>query len=668
MPESSTVSSLDLTRLAHLYQAGDLTPRHVLSSLLQRIAAHRDPAVWIHLVPKEAVLAQAEAVEKRRAQGEALPLYGVPFAVKDMIDVAGLPTTAGCPAFSYIAKRTAPVVSQLVRAGAILVGKTNLDQFAAGLAGDRSPYGACGNVFDAAYISGGSSSGSAVAVAAGLVSFALGTDTAGSGRVPAGCNNIVGLKPTYGLLSSDGVVPACRSLDCVSIFALTAEDALAVCDAASDGAPEGALAHASGWYPGILTRSLSEETLTDVCPAEENTIEGCTFTTPRDEDLEFFGDENQADLFRQAWDRLQEMGARRIAIDFGPFREVASLLYDGPWLAERVASIGEFLNQHASEMHPVTRAILEGGQRYSAVDLFKGQYRLKALRDTCLKIVNQGDALVVPTLPTIPTLAQVKADSIGWSRRLGYYTNFVNLLGLAAVVLPSGFTAHGLPSSITLLAPGGSDRRLCAWGMAWQRQLNLPLGATGRSAERRVPSGEREGPFTYAAQSVVRAPDFVRVAVAGAHRRGQPLHQDLLRTGGRFVRTCRTAARYRFVALLDLDPPRPGLLRDDERPGSALVEIYDLPVTGFGALVASVAPPLAIGTIELADGEMVKGFLCESWAAARARDITDSGDWVAFRESLRQTLASFPSIREGSSTVGKPGARRRQRSSGRENL
>src|SRR5439155_16245576 len=285
------------------------------------------------------------------------------------------------------------------------------------LAGDRSPYGACSNVFDAAYISGGSSSGSAVAVAAGMVSFALGSDTAGSGRVPAGCNNIIGLKPTPGLLSTEGVVPACRSLDCVSIFALTADDAAEVCKVASQDEMQG-----------------------------EAVLQGATFTTPRDEDLEFFGDENQAQLFRQSSDRLQQMGAERVVIDFGPFQEVASLLYEGPWVAERLAAVGDFLKEHGSEIHPVTRAIIEGGSRYSAVDVFIAQYRLNALRETCLKALGQGDVILVPTLPTIPTRAQVNADSRGWSRRLGYYTNFVNLLGLAAIVLPSGFTAHGLPA------------------------------------------------------------------------------------------------------------------------------------------------------------------------------------------------------------------------------
>ena len=317
-----------MATLTSAYQSGEFSPRDVLAVVLKRVAAYSDPAVWIHLLSRDDVLAQAAAVQKRQRTGERLPLYGIPFAIKDNIDLAGHPTTAGCPAFSYVAKRTATVVQRLLDAGAIIVGKTNLDQFATGLAGDRSPYGACRNVFDPDYISGGSSSGSAVAVAAGLVSFSLGTDTAGSGRVPAGCCNIVGLKPTPGLLSIDGLVPACRSLDCVSIFALTVEDAGFVCAAAL----------------GQSTRN-----------AAQNAARLTSFATPRAEDLEFCGDDSQAELFRAATAKLEQTGARRVAVDFRPFQEVAALLYEGPWLAERLVGLEDFLQEHAGEMHPVTQ-------------------------------------------------------------------------------------------------------------------------------------------------------------------------------------------------------------------------------------------------------------------------------------------------------------------------
>ncbi len=606
MPDASGLASLDLTTLARLYRTGALRPRDLMTRLRRRLADYSDPGVWLHLLPQDLLLAQVQAVEKRRAAGEVLPLFGVPFAVKDNIDVAGHPTSAACPAFAYTPDRTAPAVARLLDAGGVFVGKTNLDQFATGLAGDRSPFGACRNVFSREHVSGGSSSGSAVAVAAGLVGFALGTDTAGSGRVPAGCNNVVGLKPTPGLLSTEGVVPACPALDCISVLALTADDALRVCDVAA----------------GRRGADLLEAAAADVAAIGP----GCTFAVPRDEDLEFCGDTGQAALYREAIDRLTAAGVRCVAVDFRPFREVASLLYEGPWLAERFASLERFLKVHAADVYPVTRALLQGGARYTAADVFKGLARLDVLRAKCARVFDVADVLVVPTMPTVPRLADVQADSPGWSRRLGHYTNFVNLLRWAALAVPAGFTRNGLPGGVTLIGPGGSDRRLCRLGMAWQRLLGLTLGATGA----RLPQ-----PDTPAAGPPPPAPEgYVRVAVAGAHLSGQPLHRDLRRTGAYFVRAAHTAARYRFLALMNLDPPRPGLLRDEARPGAVAVEIYDLPLEGFGKLVASVAPPLAIGTVELVDGESVKGFLCESHAAAGARDITDFGGWVAFRAHL----------------------------------
>jgi allophanate hydrolase len=608
--DPSTGVNLDLTNLTRLYQTHELSPREVITQVLRRLDRYPDPAVWIHRAAPEELLAQARAAEERYRAGGFLPLDGVPFAVKDVIDVAGTPTTAGCPAFAYRPTASAPVVERLQKAGALCVGKTNLDQFATGLAGDRTPYGVCRNVFASEYVAGGSSSGSAVAVAAGLVSFALGTDTAGSGRVPAGCGNIVGLKPAPGLLSTKGVVPACRSLDCVSVFALTVEAAWRVAMVAA-GSPE-------------RLEPIPEETAP--LAAEDNPL--FTFATPRDEDLEFYGDRAQADLFRQAVAQLEDMGGRRSVIDFRPLREVASLLYEGPWLAERWAAVGEFLQQHPTAAHPVTQAIIEGGARYSGVDVFRGMYRLQELREICGKVFDRAEVLVVPTMPTIPTREQVASDSMGWSRRLGYCTNYVNLLGWAALALPAGFTPRGLPGGITLIGPRSSDRRLCTLGIIWQRRVNLPLGATGT----KLPPTEAASPAAGPRQPVPAG--YVRLAVAGAHLRGQPLHADLRYASARFVRTCRTAGGYRFVALMNLDPPRPGLLRDDNGAGAIEVEIYDLPTAGFGALVASVAPPLAIGTVELADGEMVKGFLCESWAVQGARDITEYGGWVAFQKTL----------------------------------
>ena len=589
-----------MTSLARLYDEGAVRCEEILSEISARIADCRDSSVWIFRVPPEELLAQARSLEQRRAGGESLPLYGIPFAVKDNIDAHGCPTTAGCPAYTYDPERSAPAVDRLKRAGAILVGKTNLDQFAAGLAGDRTPYGACRNVFSSSHISGGSSSGSAVAVAAGLVSFALGTDTAGSGRVPAGCNNIVGLKPTLGWVDTEGVVPACQSLDCVSVLALTVDDARKAVEVAA-GKPWSAT---NGAKPDAFT-----------------------FATPREGQWEFFGDKVQANLYAAAIKRLEKLGGRRVEVDFGPLEEVAVLLYEGPWLAERLAGLEPFFKTHEADIHPVTRAIIAGGARFSAVDAFKAMGRLRELRPTCQRVFAEADVFVVPTMPTIPTLSEVAADSREWSRRLGYYTNFVNLLGWAALAVPAGFTPEKLPGGITLIGPGGSEAWLCRLGKAWQEQMALPLGATGYS----LPTTRPEAPGKTAPEG------WVRVAVAGAHLRGQPLHSDLLRMGARFVRSCKTASQYRFVALMHLKPPRPGLIRDETRAGSTAVEIYELPFEGFGKLVASVAPPLAIGTVELEDGERIKGFLCESWAAATARDITEFGSWLAFLDSKERS-------------------------------
>ena len=366
-----------------------------------------------------------------------------------------------------------------------------------------------------------------------------------------------------------------------------------------------------------------------VGPGAEWWADGFAFATPRDEDLQFFGDEGQAALYRQALDRLQEMGGRRLPTDFGPFREVAALLYDGPWLADRLVALEDFLRKDPGALHPVTRGIVEGGFRYSALDYFRASQRLDDLRAECLRVFDRAALFVVPTMPALPTRAEVAADSVGWSRRLGTYTNFANLLGLAALAVPAGFTPRGLPGGITLLGPARSEPRLCAFGMAWQRRVNLPLGATGKrlppdaarrsasrtaaAARRRLGAGRRRGcppprPTTACRLAALRRPLRARLP----HRHPLPLR----RPAG------------------SATPPRPGLVWDEERGGAAAVEVYDLPVAGFGALVASVAPPLAIGTVVLADGEAVKGFLCESWAADRARDITDYGGWLAFRAAV----------------------------------
>ncbi|WP_042341423.1 allophanate hydrolase [Calothrix sp. PCC 7507] len=434
---------LEISSLLTAYRHAQLQPTEVISEIYRRIAARGNDAVWIHLIPEEDAILQAKTLESQTP--EDLPLYGIPFAVKDNMDVAGLPTTAACPAYSYIPEKTATVVEQLLKAGAILIGKTNLDQFATGLVGMRSPYGACSSVFDDDYISGGSSSGSAVAVAAGLVSFSLGTDTAGSGRVPAAFNNIVGLKPTRGVLSTSGVVPACRSLDCVSIFTLNCRDAETVWQVASGF-------DATDIYsrPLPLTTSAIPKTF--------------AFGVPSTEQLEFFGDRAAAQLYQQALQRLEAIGGQQVEIDFQPFLQAANLLYSGPWVAERLVAIKSFFQNQADAIHPVVRQIISNGSRYTAVDTFESLYVLAALQRQAAQQLQKVNVLALPTTGTIYTKAEVAANPIALNTNLGYYTNFVNLLDLSAIALPAGFRPNGLPFGITLMAPAFYDQALCHLG------------------------------------------------------------------------------------------------------------------------------------------------------------------------------------------------------------
>jgi allophanate hydrolase len=454
--------ALDLASLTRLYRAGELTPGALVAGLIERIAARGEDHVWIHRMPDADLMARAAALEK--AGPEGLPLYGIPFAIKDNMDVAGLTTTAGCPAYAYVASETAPAVARLLDAGAILVGKTNLDQFATGLVGVRTPYGIPGNSFDPAYIPGGSSAGSAVAVAAGLASFSLGTDTAGSGRVPAAFNNIVGLKPTRGLLSCRGVVPACRSLDCVSIFALTGSDAAAV------------LAVAGAYDPGDAFSRRAPEGFS---VAPEAAPSAFRFGVPRPGQLEFFGNGDAAALFDKAVARLERLGGRKTVIDFEPFQDTARLLYDGPWVDERRAAVGDFIAANETATHPVTRQIIMEGKSYSAVDAYRAYYRLKALKQRTEPVWDDIDILVTPTAGTIYGIAEVEADPIRLNANLGYYTNYMNLLDLSAVAVPAGMLPNGLPFGVTLAAPAYCEPRLLAIGDAAHRAAGLPMGATG---------------------------------------------------------------------------------------------------------------------------------------------------------------------------------------------
>ena len=611
MPVS--IDSLDFARLRTAYLSGALRPRALIATVLERIERRGDDKVWIDRVPRSEL--EARAVELEASSPDDLPLYGIPFAIKDNIDLAGRPTTAACPPFAYTPSTSAPVVQRLLEAGAIALGKTNLDQFATGLVGTRSPYGACVNAFDARYISGGSSSGSAIAVAAGLASFSLGTDTAGSGRVPAAFNNLVGLKPTLGLLSTRGVVPACRSLDCVSIFGLTVRDALAV------------LAVAQGFD--------REDPYSRAAPA---TIPGgpgarFRFGVPREAQLEFFGDRDAEKLFGAALERLAALGGERVELDFGAFFETARLLYEGPWVAERWLAIRDLLERKPDAVHPVTRRVIEQAGSFSAADAFAAAYRLQALRRVAQAAWAKVELIVTPSAPTIYTLAEVDADPVTLNSRLGTYTNFVNLLDLSGLAVPAGFRGDGLPFGVTLLAPAFQERALCALGERLQYAQGLPLGATGHALPPIAAA-----PAALGAAPTTRA-SGVKLVVCGAHMSGLPLNHELTERGARLVRRCRTAPRYRFYALEAFSPPRPGMLRGET--GAAIeVEVWELPTEQLGGFVERIPAPLGIGTVELEDGEQARGFLCEQYATRGAREITALGSWrayVAQRASLAKT-------------------------------
>ena len=591
--------SLDLTQLADAYAQGRLTPDAVARDVYAAIAAVPDNPVWIHVVPSQQMAGQITALEARRAAGEQLPLYGIPFVVKDNIDVAGCPTTAACPAYAYMPEATAFAVRRLLDAGALMFGKTNLDQFATGLVGTRSPYGACRNAFKPEYMSGGSSSGSAVAVAVGMVSFALGTDTAGSGRVPAGCNNIVGLKPTPGMVSTSGVVPACRSLDCVSVFALTCEDAQRV---------YGVL---RGFDPAdIYARSDLRETA-----RYRGSAAHFRCGVPAATQLEFFGDVVAQAAFERSLTTLREVGAEVVEIDFQPFLDVARLLYEGPWVAERYAGIRAFLEAHPAEVHPVTRQVIESARNWNAVDTFEAMYRLRALQRRCAVEWTKMEVLAVPTSGTIYTLAQIAEAPLQRNTDLGYYTNFVNLLDLCALAVPGPFRADGLPAGITLIAEAHGDHFLAAIGARFHRASAVPLGAT------------RFHPPVMTLPESAAVPDQVLLAVVGAHLSGLPLNSQLTARGATLVETTQTVPCYRLYALSGGPPARPGLVRVGSGGAAIDVELWAMPVDALGSFVAGVPAPLGIGTLQLADGREVKGFLCEAWAVADARDITAYGGW-----------------------------------------
>ena len=562
-----------------------VTPLAAVEAALAADHAHADPALWITRLPDAAVLERASALtgEGRRDR----PLWGKPFAVKDNLDVAGLPTTAGCPGYAYVPGETAPAVQRLLDAGAVLLGKTNLDQFATGLVGVRSPYGVPRNVFDPGRVPGGSSSGSAAAVAAGIVPFALGTDTAGSGRVPAAFGNIVGLKPTVGSISARGAVPACRSLDTISVFAATVDEALAVArvmagrhdDADSYGrpAPFDHLRRAA--LPGAVRVAVGDN------------LSAC--------------DPAVAASVRRAAASLDAE-----AVDIAPFLEIARLLYDGPWVAERTAALREVVERQPGLLHPVTRDILEGGLRRRTVDAFAAFHRLAEVRGFAARLFRRYDALLLPTAPFCPTLAELAADPIGPNSRLGAYTNFVNLCDLAAIAVPAGLTPDGLPAGVTVIGPAWSEGRIAPIADWLHRAAAGTVGATGR-------------PLPSAAAPDPAGPDETALFCIGGHMAGLPLNHEITARGGRFLRTAATQPLYRLYTLGN----RPGLVRGGE--GRVAGEVWALPTREVGALLARVPAPLGFGTVLLEDGACL-GCRAEAEGVSGAPDITALGGWRAF--------------------------------------
>ena len=586
----------------HAAYVNGARPIEVVSEAFRRVEAAGDPAIFIHLRDRDKAIS---AAERLGAYDPSKPLWGIPFAIKDNIDLEGAPTTAACPAFAYTAERNAKVVDLLEAAGAILIGKTNLDQFATGLVGVRSPYGIPRNALDPAIVPGGSSSGSAVATSLGIVAFALGTDTAGSGRIPAGLNNIVGLKPSLRLLSATGVVPACRTLDTVSVFAQTVDDAytvlnqVAVYDSTDPYSKDLPIATAP-WAPPHLTIGI-----------------------PDDQSIEFFGDNVQASSFSASVDALCDLGYDIAPIDFGPFFAIARMLYEGAWVAERYTVIEDLLRDNPDGILPVIKTIIGLAETMSAADAFRGMYRLQALRREAEESLERIDLLCVPTMPTFYTVADLEADPIGPNARLGTYTNFVNLMNLCGIAVPTSPRSDGRPGSVTLLARAGQDGLAAGVARQLERSSDRNLGATDWA----LPLQKEER------ADVSRGE--IAFAVCGAHMSGLPLNAAITERGGRFLRTAQTDACYRFYALAGDGPARPGLVRGAPDSGAPIgLEIWAMPAEAFGDFIKTIPSPLGIGTLGLADGSTILGFVCEAIAADDAVDITPHGDW---RSYLAQT-------------------------------
>lgn len=569
---------LTTKRLENAYRSGLLSPRDVVASIFKRITEADNPNVWIHLLSEAELEPYLERLDS--VDPESLPLYGIPFAIKDNIDLVGVPTTAACPAYAYTPEYSAPVVEQLIEAGAIPIGKTNLDQFATGLVGVRTPYGAPRNPYAPERVPGGSSCGSAVALSEGMVTFSLGTDTAGSGRVPAAFNQLWGVKPSKGRLSTTGLVPACRSLDCISIFALNAADSQAVLKVAEGYDVEDAYSHETFDAPLLVSKMIG---------------------IPQVEQLMFFGDAGYQAAWVNAVHALQAKGWEVVEIDFEPFLKAARLLYEGPWVSERTTVLQDFLKTNADDFFPATRSIIAGGVDNTACEAFAAAYKLADLKRESEAVWEGLAAIVTPTAGGFPTLAELEADPIGPNSQLGYYTNFMNLLDLCAVATPAGETESGLPFGITWIAPRDSDKAL------------IEIADKGPTV-------------------LTEEDETLSILLFGAHMKGLPLNKQVVNLGGEFVAAVQTAAQYKMIYLPDPAPHRPGIIRVGEGGFSIAAEEWRLPKASLGTLLESIQQPLGLGQIELLDGRKVHGFLCEAAAAANAKDISSTGGWRGFLE------------------------------------
>lgn len=598
---------MTLQGLREHYNNLDFTPAQLMAALRER-ASQTDNPIWIYPLTEAELLPYVERLHT--LDRETAPLWGVPFAIKDNIDLAGVPTTAGCEAFRYVPQQSATVVTLLLEAGALPLGKTNMDQFATGLVGTRSPWGACRNAFDPSIISGGSSSGSAVAVALGLASFSLGTDTAGSGRVPASLNNLVGLKPSRGLFSNRGVVPACRSLDCVSVFALNSDDANTVFDVAARFDPSDSYARKNPYTnSGRYYKA-----------GNPNSVLGI----PAQESLAFFNNQEANTLFSHCCDQLREAGFTLKEIDFSPFIEAAQLLYQGPWVAERWLATQSIITDNPEAMLPVIQNIIAKGNSASATDTFTAQYQLQALKQRADKQLQTVDAIITPTNGTYYAIDDVNRDPIPLNSNLGYYTNFMNLLDYSAVAVPVGFYRNTVGFGITLFHQAMQDKKLLSISASLQNLFKLPAGTTDKITP-------RQGNTTLTAPY-----DTIDVVVCGAHMEGLPLNWQLRERGAELRKTTTTSDHYRLYVLPGKAPLRPALVRSSEKGSPIYVEVWRLPANQFGSFVNEIPQPLGIGKVALSDGRWVTGFICDQWGLKGATDITPMKSWKTYLQHLGQ--------------------------------